>query len=131
MTAFIDTRTDLRRLLAAMLVDKDGKPIPALLPQDTAPANNAPYVRLSGAGMGDVYDFTGPAYYTPRFQVDIWVYGPSDSEPARLGALAEGALNATKQWRISHPRPPLGFEGQADVNKFRWYTYRFDCETIA
>lgn len=126
MTAFIGARTDLRRLLTTALA-----PVPVLLPQDKMPASNAPYALLSPAGMGDVYDFSGPAYYTPRYQVDIWVYGISDSEPARLGALAEAALNGTRQWRISHPRPPLSFEGQADLSGNRWYTYRFDCETLA
>lgn len=116
-------RVDLRALLEMATGWK------VYLAGDEPPVSVLAYVRIAPAGQGDVYDMSGRAYITPRWQVDLYAYAVSDSSVLSAGAAAEEALIAA-QWTVRHPRPASGFEGQLDKDRKRWFFWSFDAENL-
>lgn len=116
-------RVDLRALLEMSTGWK------VYLAGDEPPSSVPAYVRIAPAGQGDVYEMSGRAYITPRWQVDLYAYAVSDSSVLSAGAAAEEAL-IDAQWTVRHPRPASGFEGQLDAQKRRWWNWNFDAESI-
>lgn len=114
-----DLKNLLRGALSPMLVFFDSE----------EPGTAQAYARITPVGLGDTYEKDRRAFQNPRYQVDIYTYALNDSEALRAGEAAEDAVLGAG-WRVTHPRSPLGFEGQMDAQKKRWYSHSFDAENL-